>query len=209
MVVWFRNKGLRRAVLYAGGIISAGYVAANLTRWLATAFIPPTSSAFHWIQSQISLNTQTVSALSRFVPPEPAVSGIDQYTVGCPSHHPRHSLRSHHHRHFPGVCDYRLLIGSVVGRTEYVGRREKQDIHCADGGRLRTIRLFDDLFTVYQFGLVQGTSALVRHAPAFYSGEFAGPYPLAYVSLTTAGKNTVTLSGFMALCYHGDGKGRR
>jgi hypothetical protein len=78
MVVWFRNKGLRRAVLYAGGIISAGYVAANLTRWLATAFIPPTSSAFHWIQSQISLNTQTVSALSRFVPPEPAVSGIDQ-----------------------------------------------------------------------------------------------------------------------------------
>jgi hypothetical protein len=78
MVVWFRNKGVGRAVLYAGGIISAGYVAANLTQWLATAFIPPTSPTFHWIQSQISRNTQTVSVLSRFVPPEPTISGIDQ-----------------------------------------------------------------------------------------------------------------------------------
>jgi hypothetical protein len=78
MVVWFRNKGLPRAVLYAGGILSAGYVATNLVHWLASSFISPTSFAFQWIETQISTNTQTVSALSRFVPPEPTLSGMDQ-----------------------------------------------------------------------------------------------------------------------------------
>jgi hypothetical protein len=76
-IVWFRGKGMRRVVLYAGGIVSSGYVATQLSDWFAKTFVRPSSTVFLWIESHISTDSETVTALSRFVPPEPTWSGLN------------------------------------------------------------------------------------------------------------------------------------
>jgi hypothetical protein len=77
-VVWFRSKEMRRVVLYAGGIVSSGYVATQLSDWFAKTFVAPTSAVFHWIETQISMDSATVTTLSRFVPPEPTWAGLSE-----------------------------------------------------------------------------------------------------------------------------------
>jgi hypothetical protein len=77
-IVWFRGKGMRQVVLYAGGIVSSGYVATQLSDWLAKTFAAPSSTVFVWIESHISTDSETVSALARFVPPEPTWTGLSQ-----------------------------------------------------------------------------------------------------------------------------------
>jgi hypothetical protein len=71
-----KHKGVHATLLYAGGILTSGYVAFQLSAWLSDKFLPPVSPAFHWIESHISSDAQSVSTLSAFLPSIPASGGF-------------------------------------------------------------------------------------------------------------------------------------
>lgn len=75
-VVWLSGKPLREALLLAGGVVSSGYVAAQCSSWLAQVWVKPTSAVVVWVHSRLNTDAGTVNALSRFLPSEPAWSGL-------------------------------------------------------------------------------------------------------------------------------------
>lgn len=69
-------NGARRALLYSAGILTSGFAASQFSGWFAKVLLPPAGQSFLWLQSQLSLDTQSVSILSGLMPAEPVLSGL-------------------------------------------------------------------------------------------------------------------------------------
>ncbi|GMA50758.1 hypothetical protein GCM10025857_21150 [Alicyclobacillus contaminans] len=77
MMLWITHRGVHRALIFTGGIVSAGYVASNLSSWLTEHLVPANAAALAWLAVHISTSAETVNALSTFLPPVPAATGMN------------------------------------------------------------------------------------------------------------------------------------
>ncbi|WP_067930398.1 hypothetical protein [Alicyclobacillus kakegawensis] len=66
--VFFGCRGRTRAFLCAGGMVVAGYVAAQTDDWLAGVLVPPDSRVFAWMVQQVAAPPNSVAVLSAFLP---------------------------------------------------------------------------------------------------------------------------------------------
>lgn len=73
-------QGVKRALLYSGGVLASGFAGSQLSGWFAKVLLPPASHSFLWLQSQLSVDTKSVLILSGFIPAEPVLSGLPQNT---------------------------------------------------------------------------------------------------------------------------------
>lgn len=76
--VWISKRRLQSALLYAGGIVSAGYVAWATVDWVEKWIATPSDTAFLWLQNHLTASAEDVAILSRFIPPEPVTASLNQ-----------------------------------------------------------------------------------------------------------------------------------
>jgi len=70
--------GIRSALILAGGFLSSGYLATQLSTWLEQTFVPPGSPAFTWLVTQVVAPPGAQSVLAQFLSPElTATSGAN------------------------------------------------------------------------------------------------------------------------------------
>jgi hypothetical protein len=74
-IAFLRTKGIQRALLLNGGVLTAGYVAYRLSDWLTNTFLPQASPVWKWVMNQIELTPQNVSGLANYIPPLAAATG--------------------------------------------------------------------------------------------------------------------------------------
>jgi hypothetical protein len=70
--ILLRVKGFYQSLIYAGGVLTSGYAAFQLTNWLAKRFSVPSNPAFQWLSHHLTTDSESVTTLSRFIPPESA-----------------------------------------------------------------------------------------------------------------------------------------
>lgn len=75
-IIWLFTKRIYDGLLYAGGIVAAGYVAWMASGWVSKWFLGPTSHAFLWLQGHVQTDAKAVSALGWMIPAEPVSTGM-------------------------------------------------------------------------------------------------------------------------------------
>lgn len=76
--VWLSRKNSQDALVYGGGIVSAGYVAWQTTGWVSNLMTSPSNAAFLWLEQHMTSGTQAVAILSQFLPPQPVTTTLSQ-----------------------------------------------------------------------------------------------------------------------------------
>lgn len=76
--IWLSRKSLQNALLYAGGFVSAGYVAWQTTGWVSQWMALPSNPAFLWIEQHMTSGAQAVAILTKFLPPQPVTTAMSQ-----------------------------------------------------------------------------------------------------------------------------------
>lgn len=73
--LYLGQQGIRKALVYACGLMVSGYVSGQVSGWLVRTFVPPASPAFHWLARQISALAVQQPVLAQYLPPTSTASG--------------------------------------------------------------------------------------------------------------------------------------
>jgi len=63
------RKDFDKALLYAGGVIAAGFVATQISEWVTQRFASPVNALYHWVAVQVTTQPPGIGVLSIFLPP--------------------------------------------------------------------------------------------------------------------------------------------
>lgn len=76
--IWLSRQSMQNALLYAGGLVAAGYVAWQTTGWVLQWMALPSNPAFLWLEQHMTSGPQAVAILTQFLPPQPVTTAMSQ-----------------------------------------------------------------------------------------------------------------------------------
>jgi len=73
-IIWLRSKQVHDTLLYAGGVLAAGYVGWMVSDWFTQWFVSPSSPTLLWLEGHLNTDATAVSTLSWMIPPQPVAT---------------------------------------------------------------------------------------------------------------------------------------